>query len=134
MPNLGQIFQAKGHGVGCRACIRLNFVLCKVPVPMMAYGSTISRNHSSIRVKINLGQILTLQCSHLTPVRLPFTVLAINTKGLNGKNQLLREFLHLGMYCFYFIKEIKASSSNTTPLSPPAKSSFNGKKTISSIT
>ena len=97
LPNLRQIFQAKGHGVVCRACIRLNFVLCKAPVPMTAYGSTISRNHSLIRVKINLSQILTLQCSHLTPVWLPFTVLAINTKDLNGKNQLIREFLHLGM-------------------------------------
>lgn len=85
-PNLRQIFQAKGHGVVCKACIQLNFVLCKVPVPVMAHASTVSRNHSSIRVKINLGQALTVQCPHLTPVQLPFRVLAVNAKDLNGKN------------------------------------------------
>ena len=71
LPSLRQIFQAKGHGAVCRACIRLNFVLCKVPVPVMDYGSTISRNHSSIRVKVNLGQALALQRPHPTRCSCP---------------------------------------------------------------
>lgn len=33
------MFQAQSCEVVCRVCVRLNFVLCRVPIPVMAPGS-----------------------------------------------------------------------------------------------